>query len=321
MLVTTTEVKGKYVACRRQNIIAAACLHRKIILFFIALYASWTLVRTRNAKAEKKFWDEKKRNYPPLSLCVPDDLSARQAEGNSNSSMKTSARKAKDVVKVPDHFFKSQSQEDKKLMGWFGNLCGGTYVEMGGADGVFFSNSFVFNKALSWEGILIELSTSSYNQMKVNRPNEIATVHAGVCKEPQKLHAVNDGLTGGIYEFAAPSFIEEWWKDLSFDDPKVEEIDCDTMDNILRKNAPTTTYFDFFSLDVEGAELAVLESIDFERVNFGIIFVEADRHNERKNLVLKQFLERKGYSFLYHDHPNDWFVNPDFDKIYGHLVY
>jgi len=51
------------------------------------------------------------------------------------------------------------------------------------------------------------------------------------------------------------------------------------------------------------------------------IFVEADTHNERKNLVLKQFLERKGYSFLYHDHPNDWFVNPDFDEIYGHIVY
>ncbi|KAL3790801.1 hypothetical protein HJC23_004702 [Cyclotella cryptica] len=321
MIPVPAQLKGNYVACRRQNIIAAACLHRKIISVFIILYASWTAVRIHKAKAEKKFWDEKKKNYPRLSLCVPDDLPVQTTGEISNSSMKTSARKAKGVVKVPEHFFKSQSKEDKKLMGWFGNLCGGTYIEMGGADGVFFSNSFVFNKALSWKGVLIELSTSSYNQMIVNRPDEIATVHAGVCKEPQKLHAVNDGLTGGIYEFAAPSFIEQWWKDLSFDDPKVEEIECDTMDNILRKNAPTTTYFDFFSLDVEGAELAVLESIDFERVKFGIIFAEADKHNERKNLVLKQFLERKGYSYLYHDHPNDWFVNPDFDEIYGHLVY
>ena len=44
------------------------------------------------------------------------------------------------------HPFRGQSGEDKKLMNWFGNLCNGTYIEMGALDGVRFSNSHAFNK-------------------------------------------------------------------------------------------------------------------------------------------------------------------------------
>ena len=59
-----------------------------------------------------------------------------------------------------------------------------------------------------------------------------------------------------------------------------------------------SSVFDFFSLDVEGAEMSVLESIDFERTAFGVILVEADEHNEMKNLAMRQFLELRGYTFL-----------------------
>jgi hypothetical protein len=52
--------------------------------------------------------------------------------------------------------FKSQDKEDVQLLTWFNNLCGGRYVEMGGLDGVTFSNSYVFNKGLDWTGVLGE---------------------------------------------------------------------------------------------------------------------------------------------------------------------
>jgi hypothetical protein len=53
--------------------------------------------------------------------------------------------------------FKSQDAEDKTLLKWFNGLCGGTYIEMGGLDGVTYSNSYVFNKSpLNWTGVLVE---------------------------------------------------------------------------------------------------------------------------------------------------------------------
>ena len=59
-----------------------------------------------------------------------------------------------------------------------------------------------------------------------------------------------------------------------------------------------SSVFDFFSLDVEGAEMSVLESIDFDRTAFGVVLIEADEHNEMKNLAMRQFLELRGYTFL-----------------------
>eukprot|EP00571_Detonula_confervacea_P003828 CAMPEP_0172322050 /NCGR_PEP_ID=MMETSP1058-20130122/44885_1 /TAXON_ID=83371 /ORGANISM="Detonula confervacea, Strain CCMP 353" /LENGTH=300 /DNA_ID=CAMNT_0013037689 /DNA_START=86 /DNA_END=985 /DNA_ORIENTATION=+ len=295
---------------------------RPQVVIFIVMVASLIFARhlctTAKIRSDRAYHEKLRMNYSPLSLCsVPEPQQEQQATTTTNSSITTAAtattlaQKSQSLITtnaIPDHYYKSQAGEDKMLMSWFFNLCHGTYLEMGGLDGVLFSNSFVFSKALSWKGVLIELVSSNFNEMKINRPNEIATVHAGVCSSPQTLHAVEDGPTGGIYEFATPSFRNQWWKDLSLDNnPKVEKINCDTLDSLLIKHAPTTTYFDFFSLDVEGAELSVLESIDFDRVQFGIIFLEADNHNGIKNLAIRQFLEKKaGYSFLYHEKPNYW---------------
>ena len=74
---------------------------------------------------------------------------------------------------------------------------------MGGLDGKMYSNSFVFNKVLSWRGVLIEIISSNYRKLVENRPHEIAQIHAGVCSTPQKLHYYNnpeehEGAVGGI---------------------------------------------------------------------------------------------------------------------------
>lgn len=72
---------------------------------------------------------------------------------------------------------------------------------------------------------------------------------------------------------------------------------------------------------MEGAELTVLESIDFTRVSFGIMVVEADAHNHMKNLAMRKFLQSKGYLFLYDHGPNAWYANDNFYEIYKDLVY
>lgn len=217
---------------------------------------------------------------------------------------------------------RSQSGEDKILLTWFGNLCGGTYIELGALDGVKFSNSYVFNMLLQWKGVMIELIKGNYDELVVNRPNEIATIHAGVCDKPQKLHYFTDAkpAVSGIYEFATPSFRERWWgKNVSLDDPRVQEIDCDTLDGLLLKNAKNVKFFDFLSLDVEGAELAVLKSIDFDRVGFGIIFAETS-DNMQKNLAVRSLMESKGYFFIDDNARSYWFANLKFYEIYKDLI-
>ena len=59
--------------------------------------------------------------------------------GTANTNFATSARRCNDIASVVENqgpSMKSQSGEDKRLLVWFGDLCNGTYVELGALDGV-----------------------------------------------------------------------------------------------------------------------------------------------------------------------------------------
>ena len=214
----------------------------------------------------------------------------------------------------------SQQQEDKTLLQWFNGLCNGTYIEMGALDGLRYSNTYMFNQVFHWRGVLIELSPPNYNKLVKNRPNEIATVHAAVCANKGTVHWYKSGATttSGIWEFTAESYRKQWWKNATFND--TIPIECSPLRDILEKHAPTHSFFDVFTLDVEGAELEVLQSLDFEKVGFGMIVVENDGHDARKDKAVRTLLEANGYRYLQRLGNNDIMVNKEFDSIYMNLV-
>lgn len=191
---------------------------------------------------------------------------------------------------------------------------------MGALNGVGFSNTYVFNKVLGWKGVLVELGPKNFAALQKNRPNEIANVHAGVCGEKKSLHYVEKGAVGGVREFSSQSFRDTWWKGVKLENTPT--IECEPLKDILEKHATNTTYFDFFSLDIEGAELDALLSLDYSRLGFGIVFVEAEEHNKRKNNALRTFLEeQQGYTFLWNKDRSDWFINNNFHSIYEDLIH
>ena len=71
-----------------------------------------------------------------------------RTDGNkSNKTFSTSLFSSPSTVEIPGDLYKSQSGEDKKLLTWFRGMKNGTYIELGGLDGVTFSNSYVFRHA------------------------------------------------------------------------------------------------------------------------------------------------------------------------------
>jgi len=220
-----------------------------------------------------------------------------------------------------DGSFRSQRREDKILLReYFDQICGGTYIEMGGFDGEKFSNSYLFHKALDWNGVLVEASPINYAKMIENRPNETANVNAGVCAEERDLHWVSmdleKGAVSGFTEFAAASFKRAWWTDELIKNATI--VRCRTLKNILHETVGDHFHFDIFSLDVEGAEYEALKSIDFELVSFGVILVEADNHDKVKNENARTILTKNGYKPVYNYtlQASEWFVNENFEAIY-----
>mmetsp|Transcript_22308 Transcript_22308/g.62239 ORF Transcript_22308/g.62239 Transcript_22308/m.62239 type:complete len:310 (-) Transcript_22308:98-1027(-) len=224
---------------------------------------------------------------------------------------------------LPEELYMSQREEDKLMLErWFTNLCGGTYIEMGGLDGQTLSNTYVFNKGLGWNGVLVEADPISYANLKKNRPNEIAAIHAGVCLQERDLHWVQVDINppvSGFLEFAAKDFMEKWWPQRFIDNAMV--VKCRRLDTLLHKAVGKSFHFDFFSLDVEGAELLALQSLNFDEYQFGVIFVEADGSNARKDQGIKTLLARAGYDFVGNIKRSTWFVNRNFDLIYSDVIH
>lgn len=76
-------------------------------------------------------------------------------------------------------------------------------------------------------------------------------------------------------------------------------------------------HINFFSLDVENAELEVLKTLDFSLVRFDVIVVEADGSSAVKDEAVRQLLTDNDYHYHGHVIRNDWFVHASFNYAPG----
>eukprot|EP00571_Detonula_confervacea_P011293 CAMPEP_0172298882 /NCGR_PEP_ID=MMETSP1058-20130122/1331_1 /TAXON_ID=83371 /ORGANISM="Detonula confervacea, Strain CCMP 353" /LENGTH=223 /DNA_ID=CAMNT_0013008177 /DNA_START=102 /DNA_END=769 /DNA_ORIENTATION=+ len=161
----------------------------------------------------------------------------------------------------------SQDGQDKCLIQhYFPGICGGKYMEVGALDGDRFSNTFAFynSPALGWKGVNVEVDPVSYAKLSKNRKNDIANVHAAVCSDPQVIHYAPGKFkaVGGIWEFSSEAQRERWWPGMTLED--TVPVQCTHLQVILDQTlGDGHHYFDFMSLDIEGAELSALQGLDF----------------------------------------------------------
>lgn len=184
----------------------------------------------------------------------------------------------------------SQSREDRYVLErYFFDRQGGTFLEMGGLDGIAYSNSYYWERHLGWKGLLIEGSPTLYANLVRNRPYAL-TMNAMVCSEKRKLHWINsNNAVGGAYELMPKSFVAKWHKRLnkekSLDD--YPTVPCFRLDTILQKYG--IVHVDVWTLDVEGAELSVLKTVNFAKFSASVIVVEYRRDSPG----IEDFLTRK----------------------------
>jgi FkbM family methyltransferase len=208
-----------------------------------------------------------------------------------------------------DASMRSQSNEDEYALNHYfgGQKKGGSFLEIGGLDGISYSNTFFFEQKLDWRGVLVEANPTSFAQMEKNRPLA-KNVHAAVCEKVQEVHWYSNpqgAAVSGIWEMASPGFRKSW----QF--PEVPDglplVRCKPLTQILESLG--TLKIDFFSLDVEGAELAVAQTIDFSKVSFCLICVEADGNDKTKDEGVKQLFVNAGYVFDTHYQRSGWFYS------------
>jgi len=194
-----------------------------------------------------------------------------------------------------------QSQEIdiiKNFMPKIDQVRDGTFVELGGFDGITFSNTKGIEDTFGFKGVLIEPS-DAFVAMDINRPNT-QNYRAAISKEPSVLFYGSTPVAGtqknkmaedryqlaDTYGFSR----KEVYEKNSYKVPGLP-ISQILQDSKLK-------YIDLFFIDVEGSELDVIETMDWS-IPVYLICIEMhhDDHKKEDRALIRKTLIDKGFTY------------------------
>jgi len=181
-----------------------------------------------------------------------------------------------------------QTGQAEKILQYFDGKTGGVFIEAGAWDGEYISNTLFLEANASWTGLLVEPNIKAFRQIQ-QRNRKAHTINAclAVTPHPAKVEFDAADVFGGIAQNLDP--VASKSKGPIFDFAKLLGFDFDKSKNLdhMRNSIPAgmrssylvqayplyslilamgITHIDFLSLDVEGAELAVLKTIPWDKV-------------------------------------------------------
>jgi FkbM family methyltransferase len=184
--------------------------------------------------------------------------------------------------------FYSQQQEDKILYEKYLNYKNGFFIEIGAMDGVIFSNTKFFEDELNWKGILVE-PTQQYNNLIINRPN-CYNFNYAVSEERGDVDFLGYAAIGGILN-TMNDIHKKNWNLINLTPFKVKSVPFHEITRDIKIEK-----VDLFSIDVEGGELSVLKTFDWN-IPVYIILIELDNNNKEKDNKCREYLLNKGFLF------------------------
>ncbi|CAE8620762.1 unnamed protein product [Polarella glacialis] len=194
---------------------------------------------------------------------------------------------------------RSQFGEEKAVISYFNwtKKQHGVYVEIGAMDGLTMSNTILLHTCMNWSGILVEGSPQAFSALQRNAARyreRNVQVHLGAVCAPPRTHLTfstrsstsGAAVQGDIEQM--PPMLRETFGYLY--NSSTVETPCKPMAWYLQ----SVSHVDFFSLDVEGSELEVLETIDFRAVTIEVFMVEFLDQNP-KTWKIHNLLRNLGY--------------------------
>ena len=196
----------------------------------------------------------------------------------------------------PIKTYYSQEGEDIILNRLFEGKKNGFYVDIGAHHPLRFSNTYLFYQQ-GWTGINVEAMPGSMELFNTLRPKDI-NLEIPVSDKKQLLtyFIFNEPALNTFSETEAQK------KDGLGGYEIINKIQLETLPlyKILDQYLPEGTEIDFLTIDVEGLDLAVLQSNDWEKYKPKLILVESLRNSldDLNQNEIYLFLKAKGYSLF-----------------------
>jgi FkbM family methyltransferase len=189
----------------------------------------------------------------------------------------------------------SQEGEDIFLNKIFLNRRRGFYVDIGAHHPVQFSNTYLFY-GRGWHGINVDPLPGSRQLFDWRRPRD-TNLEIGI-------GSASGALPFYVFDNAVLSTFDPAERDVSlrrgYRIVSTLQIEVERLDAVLGRHLLAGRQIDFMSIDVEGREVDVVESNDWNRFRPKIVCLEILNASifEIQNLALTKLLTEKGYLFF-----------------------
>lgn len=210
---------------------------------------------------------------------------------------------------LPKQTYSYQGQ-DLFVVSLLGGMRGGFFLDSGASDGVKGSNTFLLEQAFGWKGICVEPNSVFFEHLRATRNAECFNCCLS-SEEGDVTFLEAAGVYGGMVDKYDQTFLDGLRHYL----PTLGPIDAPLP--VIQKPAKTISavlfeggappVIDYWSLDVEGAELALLHDFPFDRYELRVLTVEHNQTPARERI--REFLGARGFALVRELGIDDAFVH------------
>jgi len=181
--------------------------------------------------------------------------------------------------------------EDTEVINYFKNKTKGFYVDVGCYHPIHRNNTYLLYKK-NWNGINIDTSQFSIDLFDYMRPNDL-NYNCAISNKNEIIKLFYQK------ELSQLSTTESIQAEMVYQgNIKEKVIQAFTLDEILNKSKYKNSKIDFLDIDVEGADLKVLEGLSFEKFKPELICVEIHARKIIESEIYK-FLVDKKYKLIW----------------------
>jgi FkbM family methyltransferase len=189
--------------------------------------------------------------------------------------------------------FPSQYGQDRFVVERLGGRREGVFFEVGAHDGVTFSNTWALERRFGWTGIAVEPSPAAYALLRRNRGCTV--VHGCISAAAGTARFLDiegpAAMLSGLVAHYDPRHLARIDRELEAGGGRRREVEvpCFTVAGLAAAHG--LRRIDYLSIDTEGGELEILQSIDFAALDVNLISVENNYGDPR----FRRLLARAGF--------------------------
>lgn len=219
-----------------------------------------------------------------------------------------------ETLGTPRFSFKGRYMEDRIVAEslFFGSR-NGLIVEVGANDGYMMSSSYALEKYFDWKSVLIEGDPVLAADIPKHRPDALA-LNLLVCDDFRSMRFSPMGTQGGIVDHMTDAFLKDWH--LRGTDDRASFIERQSIP--LVECVPLGWVFeqldiwkmDVLVVDLNGAELAALQSINFDFIVAQVVAVSVAAKNtaEYRDAITSYMLNYRYNPLTWPSRALSWFV-------------